>query len=110
MTLINCTSCAGLLQAGDRFCSLCGAEQSAGSGEFETDPNVVWDAVEQKLRAATEGKYRVLTPDECVEAARREGPSALFLHFPLCGGTPPELGWQSLHLYADKVLPQLAAL
>ncbi len=59
------------------------------------------------LRA--EGKYRVLTPDECVEVARREGPAALFLHFPLCGGTPPELGWQSLHLYADKVLPQLAA-
>ena len=59
MTLINCTSCAGLLQAGDRFCSLCGAEQRSGSGEVATDDNVVWDAVEQKLRAATEGKYRV---------------------------------------------------
>jgi alkanesulfonate monooxygenase SsuD/methylene tetrahydromethanopterin reductase-like flavin-dependent oxidoreductase (luciferase family) len=54
-----------------------------------------------------EGKYRVLTPDECVEAARAEGPGAVMLHFPLCGGTPPDLGWKSLELYAEKVLPRL---
>jgi hypothetical protein len=62
MTLINCTNCSGLIEAGDRFCSLCGGEQGSGSGELRSDDNVVWDAVEQKLRAATEGKYRVARP------------------------------------------------
>jgi alkanesulfonate monooxygenase SsuD/methylene tetrahydromethanopterin reductase-like flavin-dependent oxidoreductase (luciferase family) len=57
----------------------------------------------EELRA--EGKYRVLTPDECV--AQSDGPVSLFVHFPLCGGTPPDLAWQSLELYADKVLPRL---
>ena len=56
-----------------------------------------------------EGKYRVLTPDACVEAARAEGPGAVMLHFPLCGGTPPDLGWESLELYAEKVLPRLTS-
>jgi alkanesulfonate monooxygenase SsuD/methylene tetrahydromethanopterin reductase-like flavin-dependent oxidoreductase (luciferase family) len=58
------------------------------------------------LRA--EGKYRILTPDECVEVARREGPFSTFVHAPLCGGAPPELGFESLALYADEVLPRIA--
>jgi hypothetical protein len=60
----------------------------------------------EALRA--EGKYRILTPEQCVERARGQGALATFLHFPLCGGTPPDLGWQSLELYARKVLPHLA--
>lgn len=56
----------------------------------------------EALRA--EGKYRVLTPDECVAYARS---GAALIHFPLCGGTPPDLGWRSLELYAAKVLPRL---
>jgi alkanesulfonate monooxygenase SsuD/methylene tetrahydromethanopterin reductase-like flavin-dependent oxidoreductase (luciferase family) len=59
------------------------------------------------LRA--EGKYRVLTPDQCIEIAEREGPFCTFVHAPLCGGTPPALGWESLRLYASEVLPRLAA-
>lgn len=54
-----------------------------------------------------EGKYRVLTPEECIARARSEGPLSTFVHFPLCGGMPPELGWKSLELYAEEVLPQL---
>ena len=59
-----------------------------------------------ELRA--EGKYRVLTPDQCVEIAKQQGPFCTFVHAPLCGGTPPELGWESLRLYAGEVLPRLA--
>ena len=59
----------------------------------------------EALRA--EGKYRVLTPDECIQHARAQ-PAAGLIHFPLCGGTPPDLGWQSLELYASKVLPHLS--
>jgi alkanesulfonate monooxygenase SsuD/methylene tetrahydromethanopterin reductase-like flavin-dependent oxidoreductase (luciferase family) len=60
----------------------------------------------EALRA--EGKYRILTPDQCLEVARREGPLCTFVHAPLCGGAPPALGWESLRLYASEVLPRLA--
>ncbi len=52
-----------------------------------------------------EGKYRVLTPEDAIEYGRAQGPMPVFIHFPLCGGCPPELGWRSLELYAEKVLP-----
>jgi alkanesulfonate monooxygenase SsuD/methylene tetrahydromethanopterin reductase-like flavin-dependent oxidoreductase (luciferase family) len=55
----------------------------------------------------TEGKYRVLTPDECVERARAQGPFSTFILYPLCGGTPPELGWESLRLFSEEVLPRI---
>ena len=51
--------------------------------------------------------YRILTPEECLAYARDAAEDASFRHFPLGGGTPPEYGWQSLELFADKVLPYL---
>ena len=51
------------------------------------------------------GNYRVLTHDGCLADARE--PGASFRHFPIGGGTPPEIAWQSLELYADQVLPHL---
>ena len=59
----------------------------------------------EQLRA--EGRYRILTPEECVKRAEQRGPFADFLLFPLCGGTPPDLAWPGLTLYADRVLPQI---
>jgi alkanesulfonate monooxygenase SsuD/methylene tetrahydromethanopterin reductase-like flavin-dependent oxidoreductase (luciferase family) len=59
----------------------------------------------EDLRA--EGKFRVLTPDECVARAKEQGPFATFLLYPLCGGTPPELGWESVKLLCEEVLPRL---
>ncbi|MCU1457148.1 MAG: Luciferase-like, subgroup [Actinomycetia bacterium] len=50
------------------------------------------------------GLWQVVTPDECVELARRHG--SVVLH-PLMGGISPDLGWESLQLYVDKVLPRL---
>lgn len=55
-----------------------------------------------------EGKFLALTPQQCLERARTQGPAASFVHYPLCAGTPPELGWESLRLYGDEVLPKLA--
>jgi alkanesulfonate monooxygenase SsuD/methylene tetrahydromethanopterin reductase-like flavin-dependent oxidoreductase (luciferase family) len=57
----------------------------------------------EELRA--EGKYRVLSPEECVAAAQ-EGAGVFVLH-PLCGGLPPERGWDCLRLYVEQVLPAL---
>jgi alkanesulfonate monooxygenase SsuD/methylene tetrahydromethanopterin reductase-like flavin-dependent oxidoreductase (luciferase family) len=53
----------------------------------------------------TSGVYLILTPGEAVEHARRTG--TLMLH-PLVGGLPPGLGWESLQLFADEVLPHLS--
>ena len=59
----------------------------------------------EELRA--EGKYRVLTPGQCLELAKEAGPDAAFVMYPLCGGLPPDLAWPSLELYANEVLPHL---
>ncbi len=50
------------------------------------------------------GVYRVVTPDECVALAREHG--RVILH-PLMGGISPELGWEGLRLFAEKVLPRI---
>ena len=55
------------------------------------------------LRAS--GVYRVVTPDECVDLARREG--RIVLH-PLMGGLSPEIGWEGLRRFRERVLPRLA--
>lgn len=49
------------------------------------------------------GMWRVVTPEQAVELGRTHG--AVALH-PLMGGIPPELGWESMQLYVDKVAPQ----
>jgi alkanesulfonate monooxygenase SsuD/methylene tetrahydromethanopterin reductase-like flavin-dependent oxidoreductase (luciferase family) len=54
-----------------------------------------------------EGVYRVVTPDECLELAEAVGMMGPITLHPLCGGTPPDIGWQSLELFADKVMPRL---
>jgi alkanesulfonate monooxygenase SsuD/methylene tetrahydromethanopterin reductase-like flavin-dependent oxidoreductase (luciferase family) len=58
-----------------------------------------------ELRA--EGIYQILTPDACVALAQELGPFGAITHHPLCGATPAELGWASLELFADKVLPRM---
>jgi hypothetical protein len=50
------------------------------------------------------GAYRILTPGQAVEHVRTHG--VLALH-PLCGGCPPDLAWETLHLVSAKVLPAL---
>jgi len=50
------------------------------------------------------GVYRVVTPDECVALANEHG--RVILH-PLMGGLDPELGWASLRLFVERVLPRL---
>lgn len=48
--------------------------------------------------------YRVLTPDEAVALAKSSG--TLMFH-PLVGGLDPDLGWESLRLFDEKVRPHL---
>lgn len=50
------------------------------------------------------GLYQVLTPAEAIDYARRNGGIGFK---PLMGGLDPELAWQSLRLFEDKVRPAL---
>jgi hypothetical protein len=47
--------------------------------------------------------WEVVTPEECLALGRTHGSVALH---PLMGGMPPELGWESLELFVDRVLPR----
>jgi alkanesulfonate monooxygenase SsuD/methylene tetrahydromethanopterin reductase-like flavin-dependent oxidoreductase (luciferase family) len=57
------------------------------------------------LRA--EGKYLVLTPEQCIEEASKKGDQAVFHLSPLVGGAPPQIGWRSLELFTSRVMPRL---
>lgn len=56
-----------------------------------------------ELRAAN-GPYRIFTPDEAIAHIRARG---VLLLQPLCGGIPPDLAWEQLHLIERRVLPAL---
>lgn len=63
----------------------------------------------EELRS--EGVYRFVTPDECVDLVTRQqqqGEAPQLLLHPLCGGMPVEAAWHSLHLFAEQVVPRLA--
>jgi alkanesulfonate monooxygenase SsuD/methylene tetrahydromethanopterin reductase-like flavin-dependent oxidoreductase (luciferase family) len=49
--------------------------------------------------------YAIFTPEQAAEYVATRGPLSLS---PLCGGTPPEIGWSTLRLLADEVLPRLS--
>jgi alkanesulfonate monooxygenase SsuD/methylene tetrahydromethanopterin reductase-like flavin-dependent oxidoreductase (luciferase family) len=53
------------------------------------------------------GLAAMLTPEECIQMWRGIGPDASITLNPMIGGLPPDLAWESLELFADKVLPQL---
>ena len=50
--------------------------------------------------------YAIFTPEQAAEYITTRGPLPLS---PLCGGAPPELGWSTLRLLTQEVLPRLSA-
>src|SRR4051812_11467770 len=59
----------------------------------------------EQLRA--DGKYVILTPEQCVERCVSMGPfDALTLH-PLCGGMPLDDAWSSIRLVGEVVIPEV---
>jgi alkanesulfonate monooxygenase SsuD/methylene tetrahydromethanopterin reductase-like flavin-dependent oxidoreductase (luciferase family) len=54
-----------------------------------------------------EGKFKVMTPEECISHAEGLGTGHSLMHAPLVGGLPPALGWESLELFAAEVMPRL---
>lgn len=58
----------------------------------------------EALKAAPQ--YAIVTPEECVRLVRANGGAVLH---PLAAGIDPQIGWESLQLVHDKVMPQLAS-
>jgi alkanesulfonate monooxygenase SsuD/methylene tetrahydromethanopterin reductase-like flavin-dependent oxidoreductase (luciferase family) len=80
----------------------------------ETNSYLAWNArgpdnVYSKLTDAeslrASGTYAVVTPDECIAMAQAKGPTDALVFHPLMGGLDPDVAWQSLELFAAKVLP-----
>jgi alkanesulfonate monooxygenase SsuD/methylene tetrahydromethanopterin reductase-like flavin-dependent oxidoreductase (luciferase family) len=57
------------------------------------------------LRAS--GAYNVYRPTELVEAARDMIEAQPIMLHPLCGGIHPDLAWENLKLFVNKVMPTL---
>jgi alkanesulfonate monooxygenase SsuD/methylene tetrahydromethanopterin reductase-like flavin-dependent oxidoreductase (luciferase family) len=53
-------------------------------------------------------RYEILTPEQCVERIRANGPDFTPCLHPLVGGMPLERGWACLERYANEVLPAIA--
>lgn len=67
--------------------------------------SAVLDTSQNVEQMREQGVYRVVTPDELVEIAQRGGPAEPITLHPLIGGLPPETGWKSLRLVAERVIP-----
>ena len=64
----------------------------------------VYAAADDAQQLRTSGRYLVLDPDEAVELATIRGTLTIK---PLMGGLDPDIGWESVQLVADEVLPRL---
>jgi alkanesulfonate monooxygenase SsuD/methylene tetrahydromethanopterin reductase-like flavin-dependent oxidoreductase (luciferase family) len=77
--------------------------QGGGASPFDT---VIARGTVESVRS--DPNCLVLTPDECIDMARRAAERDASLQFvPLLGGLGPEHGWASLRLFAARVLPIL---
>jgi alkanesulfonate monooxygenase SsuD/methylene tetrahydromethanopterin reductase-like flavin-dependent oxidoreductase (luciferase family) len=72
----------------------------SSSAESSSSPMHGLTSVEA-IRAT--GLAQVVTPDQAVEIARQRPVSLL----PLQGGIRPEIGWKTLELFTEKVLPRI---
>jgi hypothetical protein len=71
------------------------------TGDHDNVVDMGGEVTVESLRGS--GMWEVVTPEECLELGRTHGSVALH---PLMGGMPPELGWESLELFVDRVLPR----
>ena len=52
----------------------------------------------------------MVTPDEAIEIVRGYAPDTIITLHPLVAGLDPDVGWKSLHLFAEQVLPALRGM
>lgn len=71
---------------------------------LEGAPNPVYHHVSDPDELRVSGAYRIVTPEQCLELAQRDG---RLVFKPLIAGLDPALAWQSLELFEQEVLPAL---
>ena len=106
-------------RTGPASCTCRRTPSATGSASRRTSsttrrPTPSWQTPDQRSQMHVEGNtlddvkksgaYTVLTPDDCVKLAEETG--RIILH-PLMGGMEPALGWESLKLFEEKVLPRI---
>jgi alkanesulfonate monooxygenase SsuD/methylene tetrahydromethanopterin reductase-like flavin-dependent oxidoreductase (luciferase family) len=69
-----------------------------------------WSPVADLGQLRADSAFAIVTPDQCVDIARRLGPTGELAFYPLTGGAPPELAWRGLRTFASEVLPALREL
>lgn len=67
-------------------------------------PKMLYEPAETYEELKSRPAFQVVTPEECIAIAKRDG--ALGFD-PLFGGMAPDLAWESLELFASRVLPAL---
>jgi alkanesulfonate monooxygenase SsuD/methylene tetrahydromethanopterin reductase-like flavin-dependent oxidoreductase (luciferase family) len=66
-----------------------------------------WVPIDDADAVRAVGLYAVVTPEQCVELFRSLDPRANLILKPLIGGLDTDVGWSSLELFVEKVLPEL---
>lgn len=66
--------------------------------------NPVYSSAEDAQALWDSGRYKVVTPQECIRMAKQDG--ALWFK-PLPAGLDPALAWESLRLFEAEVLPHI---
>jgi alkanesulfonate monooxygenase SsuD/methylene tetrahydromethanopterin reductase-like flavin-dependent oxidoreductase (luciferase family) len=79
-----------------------------GAWQAEDDVQTTYRQVQDADELRGTGQYRVLTPEDYAAELRDAGPFGFAMLHPMVGGIPPDVAWQSLHLFEDRVLPALA--
>ncbi|MEX2459318.1 MAG: LLM class flavin-dependent oxidoreductase [Actinomycetota bacterium] len=69
--------------------------------------SVVSSAATSPEELRDEGLFRILTPDDAVAYISSQGPMGNVVLSPLIAGCPPEWGWESLRLFAERVRPNI---
>jgi alkanesulfonate monooxygenase SsuD/methylene tetrahydromethanopterin reductase-like flavin-dependent oxidoreductase (luciferase family) len=77
-----------------------------GYGQWQVADNVAagYKPVSDTDALRATGQYRVVTPEQYIDEMKA-APIPFAMFHPLCGGIPPELGWETLRLFEQKVLP-----
>jgi alkanesulfonate monooxygenase SsuD/methylene tetrahydromethanopterin reductase-like flavin-dependent oxidoreductase (luciferase family) len=78
-----------------------------GAWQAEDDVQTTYWQVKDTDELRGTGHYRVLTPEAYAAELRDAGPFGFAMLHPMVGGIPPDLAWESLHLFEQQVLPAL---